>query len=189
MKTKKLFILIVIIILLFIGAGAIYNRLGNKLQPASKIANEDKALQKDDKKEKAPDFKVMNQDGKKVSLHDLLGKPIVINFWASKCPPCRKEMPEFNEVYKKYKDKVNFMMVDAIGFLGETKDTGEAFVKENKFSFPIFFDEDLSAQRTYGVTAFPTTYILDKDGNFSKGQSGMLNGDVLAKALDEELAK
>lgn len=189
MKTKKLIILIVVIILVFIVAGTIYNQLGNKVQPDSKIANEDKESAKDDKKEKAPDFKVTGQDGNKVSLHDFVGKPIVINFWSSKCPPCRKEMPEFNEVYKKYKDKVNFMMVDAIGFLGETKDTGTTFVKDNKFSFPIFYDEDLSAQRTYGLTAFPTTYIVDKSGYLSKGQSGMLSEETLAKALDEELAK
>lgn len=192
MKNKKIVILIAIIILVFIGAGTIYNKFGNSVKPASNIAdkgNAEKQEQATEEKKKAPNFKVVDQNGKEVTLEDYIGKPVVINFWSSKCPPCRKEMPDFDEVYKKYKNKVNFMMIDSIGAFGETKEDGAAMVKENGFSFPVFFDVDQSAQKTYGIYSYPTTYILDKDGNLSRGQSGLLTGEVLSKALDEELTK
>lgn len=192
MKNKKIVILIAIIVLVFIGAGTMYNKFGKSVKHTSNIANKEKEKNKEKttkEKKKAPNFKVLNQNGQEVTLHDTLGKPVVINFWSSKCPPCRKEMPDFDDVYKIYKDKVNFMMIDSIGAFGETKEDGAAMVKENGFSFPVYFDEDQSAQRTYGIYSYPTTYILDKDGNLLKGQSGLLTSEVLSKALDEVLAE
>lgn len=196
MKNKKLFALLGVLVLLFIGAGGIYRVLGNKVEPTSGIANTEKQQEQGastekskTEKRKAPDFTIVDKDGKNVSLSSQLGKPVVLNFWSSKCPPCRHEMPDFEKVYKDYKDKVNFMMVNSIGALGETKESGRAFIKDSPFTFPVFYDDEKVAQKTYGIYSLPTTYIVDKDGMLYKGQSGILTADALSKALDELLVQ
>lgn len=194
MKNKKLLALLGIMALLFIAAGSFYKTLGNKVQPQGEIASSGKnkdqeasAQKPKSEKKKAPDFTIVDKDGKDTALSSQFGKPVVLNFWSSKCPPCRHEMPDFEEVYKKYKDKVNFMMVNSIGALGETKESGRSFIKDSPFTFPVFYDDEKIAQKTYGIYSLPTTYIIDKDGNLYKGQSGILTADALSKALDELL--
>ena len=84
----------------------------------------------------APDFTVWDQDGNQTSLKEILeGKPAVINFWTSKCPPCKEEMPDFEDVYQDMKDKVQFIMVDSVGCMGETEESGRAYVEEQGFTF------------------------------------------------------
>ena len=134
----------------------------------------------------APDFTVWDQDGKQTSLKEILeGKPAVINFWTSKCPPCKEEMPDFEELYQELKDQVQFIMIDGIGCMGETEESGKAYVEEQGFTLPVYYDREMEAVINYGIQAFPTTYILNREGRLVTGSRGMLSKDNLQGLLDE----
>lgn len=128
-KTKTIVLLVAFALL--IGLAVLgYNILGEKVSPPSGIINNSHGEsdvgsaapeeEKPKEKIKAPDFTVVDAKGDSVNLSDLLGKPIVLNFWASWCPPCKSEMPDFNEVYKEVGEDITFMMVDLVDGQRET---------------------------------------------------------------------
>lgn len=130
----------------------------------------------------AKDFTVIDVDGKEVSLSDFKGKPVVVNFWASWCPPCKVEMPYFNEVYKELGDEVQFMMVDLVDGSRETVDTAKAFIKENGYEFPVFFDTDQNAAIAYGIYSIPTSIFIDAEGKVVRSITGtMTKADLLVE--------
>ena len=110
------------------------------------------------------DFTVTDGNGKSVKLSDYVGKPIVLNFWASWCGPCKSEMPEFQEVYEEMGDEVQFLMVNAT-VSGDTVAGAKSFIQQYGYTFPVLFDTTGEALQVYGVDAFPTTWFLDKEGN------------------------
>lgn len=114
------------------------------------------------KDKQAPDFKLATLDGKEISLKDLKGKPVVLNFFASWCPPCIIEMPDLNEFATEYKDQVH-----VIGLNVTTNDKIEdvkKVVNEKQLKFPIALDEKGEAALAYNIRPIPTTYFIDKDG-------------------------
>ena len=132
---------------------------------------------------KAPDFIVADQNGNQVSLSSMRGKPIVLNFWASWCPPCKAEMPEFNAVYKEVGREVVFMMIDVVDGRRETLQKAKSYLAGQKFSFPVYFDTYGSAVSAYGITALPTTIFIDKDGYVVTGSESMINARVLRMGI------
>jgi len=112
----------------------------------------------------APDFTLEDMDAKKYSLKDYRGKVILLNFWATWCPPCRREMPSMERLNKKFKGK-DFAVL-AVNQM-EGVDPVFAFTGglEVDPTFPIVFDKDSSVSRAYGVMGLPTTYLIDKKGN------------------------
>jgi peroxiredoxin len=109
----------------------------------------------------APDFRLENRAGGETSLADLRGQVVMINFWASWCGPCRQEFPALDEMYRKYKP-MGFTMV---GINVETEKTdAERFLGMRPVSFPILFDPDNSVSGSYGVSAMPTTVLVDRQG-------------------------
>jgi thiol-disulfide isomerase/thioredoxin len=133
----------------------------------------------------APDFTVYDSAGKPVKLSDFKGKPIVLNFWASWCSPCKKEMPDFNEVYAKEKDNVQFLMVNMTDGQEETQQTASEYVKSNGFSFPIYFDLKQQADQVYGVSGIPTTMCIDKDGYILMTFEGAIDKNALIKIINQ----
>jgi thiol-disulfide isomerase/thioredoxin len=109
----------------------------------------------------APAFTLTSRAGKPVSLADLKGQVVMINFWASWCGPCRQEFPALDEMYKKYKP-MGFEMV-GINVESEKADA-EKFLGATPVSFPILFDPDNKVSGTYGVSAMPTTFLVDRQG-------------------------
>lgn len=132
----------------------------------------------------APDFVVYDAAGNEVRLSDFKGQPVVLNFWASWCPPCKAEMPHFNTVYADVKDSVVFLMVDLVDGQRETQQLGQAYVDEQGFSFPIYFDLKQSAANAYGISSIPTTIFIDADGNIVTGQEGQMDEQTLRKGID-----
>ena len=109
----------------------------------------------------APDFRLENRAGGETSLAELRGQVVMINFWASWCGPCRQEFPALDEMYRKYKP-MGFTMV---GINVETEKTdAERFLGMRPVSFPILFDPDNSVSGRYGVSAMPTTMLVDRQG-------------------------
>ncbi len=132
----------------------------------------------------APDFTVYDKDGNQVKLSDLRGKPVVLNFWASWCPPCKSEMPEFDNVFKELGNKVNFMMVDAVDGNRETVEKGKNYITKEGLSFPVYFDTNQDAVTKYGIGGFPTSIFIDKDGYIITGVEGAINEETLRKGID-----
>jgi peroxiredoxin len=109
----------------------------------------------------APDFTLKNLQGENISLAEQRGQIIVINFWASWCGPCRKEMPELQQLHDKFKD----LGVAVWGVNVEQENqAGRDFLTGLDLSFPIFFDQTNKISATYQVEAMPTTVIVDRDG-------------------------
>ena len=123
----------------------------------------------------APDFTVLDWDSNTVNLSDYMGKPIVLNFWAHWCGPCQSEMPEFNTVYEELGGEVTFLMVH----VGAAIDDGKEKVTEGGYTFPVLFDEKSEAVSMYGVTAYPTTFFIDVEGNLEGYYIGAMDRDVL----------
>ncbi|MCI6589089.1 MAG: redoxin domain-containing protein, partial [Clostridiales bacterium] len=105
----------------------------------------------------APDFTCYDDAGNAVALSDMRGKPVVVNFFASWCGPCKMEMPYFDECYAKYGDRVTFMMVNLCAFSNDTKENGKQMVESGGWTFPVYFDTDGEAATTYAIRAMPTT--------------------------------
>lgn len=131
----------------------------------------------------APDFTVLDIEGEEVSLSDFAGKPVVINFWATWCGYCKAEFPNFQNAYEEYGDDVVFMMVNVTDGMRETVEKASEFIAENEYTFPVYFDTELAAARTYGATSLPATLFVDAEGNVSAGYLGMLSEEKLTNNI------
>lgn len=110
---------------------------------------------------KAPGFTLRNLDGEDISLSSFAGKTVLLNFWATWCPPCRVEMPSMQRMYNELRDEgFELIAVD----LQEPESTVRAFVEENDYSFPVLLDSDGKIGATYGARSIPQTYLIDSDG-------------------------
>lgn len=131
----------------------------------------------------APDFTVYDADGSEVHLSDFAGKPVVLNFWASWCGPCKSEMPGFDAVYQELGDEVEFLMVNMTDGVSETVDGVSKFVSDNGFSFPVYFDTAQNAAYTYGVSSLPATALINADGEIVAAQVGAISEESLRGAV------
>lgn len=181
-KQKQLIITLILTVILLVGGTVLYNQL--KVSTNVPSGNSQTELNP------AIDFNVQNKEGKNTYLSDFKdGKPIVLNFWSSQCGPCVQEMPDFQKLYDDYKDRVHFVMIDSIGALGETKESGKAFIEAKGYTFPVYYDVNQNAQQAYSVYSFPTTYLINQNFELERGGSGMITYEVLAAVLDEVLER
>jgi len=132
----------------------------------------------------APDFTVEDTEGNYVSLSDMVGKPVVVNFWASWCGPCKSEMPDFEKKYGEYGDQITFMMVNMTDGGRETLKKAKDFVEESGYTFPVYYDTQLSAAIAYGVNTIPATYFIDAEGRAIAYGLGALNADIIQQGID-----
>jgi peroxiredoxin len=109
----------------------------------------------------APDFKLEDQDGKFVKLSDFKGKVVIVNFWATWCPPCRKEMPSMQRAWEKLEQEDIVMLAINVG---EDSDQIFAFTAEYPVEFPLLMDRDSSVVKQWKVRGLPTTYIINPAG-------------------------
>ncbi|WP_052455615.1 TlpA disulfide reductase family protein [Bhargavaea cecembensis] len=116
--------------------------------------------------ELAPDFELATLDGKTASLSDYRGKKVVLNFWATWCPPCREEMPHMQRYYEENGGGEAFEIV-AVNATETERGNGKAvapFVEELGLTFPILMDEKGNTSELYEILFYPVTYIIDEDG-------------------------
>ncbi len=188
MNDKKMLIVGSLALALVVGgAGALYSSMGGTIATPSMSSSEDSAQGADaPAPEAAPDFTVIDADGNEVRLSDLRGKPVVLSFWASWCGICKQGMPDFDAAYAKYGDDVHFMMVNLTAGT-ETRDVAAAYIEENGYDFPVYYDTEMSAASAYGVNAVPVTHLIDAQGNhvaYGQGRiglEGIENGIEMAK--------
>ena len=130
----------------------------------------------------APDFTVYDSDGTAVKLSDYFGKPIVLNFWASWCGPCMYEMPYFEEVYQERGEEITFLMVNCTGGR-ETLKSAKSFIAKNGYTFPVYYDTDLDASRTYGASSIPKTFFINAGGYLVAYAQGAIDGELLLQGI------
>ena len=127
----------------------------------------------------APGWTLSYLDGKPVSMDDFKGKVIVMDFWGSWCGPCRIELPIFQAIYEKYRDKgVVFlgMNYERPGGGRDLKEVARDFIKMNRYSFPVVVDHEQVAANAYGITGFPTVFLIDKTGTIRYKNVGITEG-------------
>ena len=122
-----------------------------------------------------PDFTVQDWEGNMVKLSDFFGKPIVLNFWASWCPPCKAELPDFDDACKKYDGEVVFLMVNMTDNQIETVEVAKDFIKTYGYDFPLYFDVDYEAAMVYGIRSIPQTYFINAEGETVTMATGMIS--------------
>lgn len=110
----------------------------------------------------APALAVSDPSGRGVSLSELKGTVVFVNFWATWCPPCREEMPSIQSLYSRFKDQKGFRMVTIL--YRDDYQKAMALLKEYQYDFPVVMDTSEKTAGAYGVTGVPETYILDKKG-------------------------
>lgn len=126
----------------------------------------------------APDFELMSLNGETIRLSDLRGKGIILNFWASWCPPCQEEMPALQRVHQVYRAQG----VEVIAVNVTSQDTlfnARNFVQAKGLTFPILFDEQGSVQSMYRINGLPTTFFIDREGKIQE----LIVGGPLSEAL------
>ena len=132
----------------------------------------------------APDFTVQDAEGNMVSLSDFQGKPVVLNFWASWCGPCKSEMPDFAEAYEELGDDIHFLMVNLTDGSRETLEAAQDYISQQGYTFPTYYDTELSAAIAYGVMSIPTTYFIDAEGYAIAQAMGAINSETLQTGID-----
>lgn len=186
-KTLKMVLLVLIFVALLLGAKRLYETLGSQVQMdtlATQATQPVEAGETEPAKQPAPDFTVYDAEGNAHKLSDFRGKPVILNFWATWCGYCKMEMPDFNEKYQEYGEEVHFLMVNVTDGAQETVETASAFVAEEGYSFPVYYDTGLEAASAYNTSGLPVTYFIDAEGNFAAWQQGMLTADTLQKGID-----
>lgn len=131
-----------------------------------------------------PDFTMTDASGEEVKLSDFFGKPVVLNFWASWCGPCKSEMPHFEDAYQKYGEDINFVIVNLTDGARETVETASDFIEEQGYTFPLYFDTNTEGAMTYGTYSIPVTYFIGADGVPVAQANGALDAETLQKGLD-----
>ena len=134
----------------------------------------------------APDFTLGTSDGSSISLSDLRGNPLIINIWASWCPPCRTEMPAMQRVYEKYRDD-GFIILAVNSSFQDDSEKAKAFANELGLEFPILFDREGNVSHLYQASALPSSYFVDRDGIIQQVVVGGPMSEALLNIRVEQL--
>ena len=194
-SSRTLIVGILAAVVLFVGVYALYHKLSGEygLQTvpdsvAGEVTSTDQPgtvsdTESQQKVYPAPDFIMLDAEGEEVSLSDFFGKPIVLNFWASWCPPCKAELPDFDKVCKERKD-IQFIMLNVADGQSETVASAKKYIEGEGYSFPVYFDTMLEGSSKYGASSIPMTFFINAKGEVVTYASGMIDEQTLLKAID-----
>lgn len=139
----------------------------------------------------APDFTLIDQYGNEHTLSDYKGKTVFLNFWATWCGPCRSEMPEIQELYEKYGENKDELVVLGVatpnlGREGSAEDIAK-FLKDQGYTFPTVMDDTGFISAMYGISAYPTTFMIDVNGNVYGYVASALTGDIMESIVQQTM--
>lgn len=186
MKNKGIILLAVLLAALLAGAALLYRALGEQVRgqgptavaPGQETeASQQEASSAPEKLYVPAELSFTDPDGNIVTLGDLRGKPLVLNFWATWCTYCRQEMPDFLEIYDRYGDTVQFVILN----VGETRETAEPFLQENGWErLPVYYDDQgLQMAQAFGASGLPMTFFIDGEGALVAYEPGMTTAQRL----------
>lgn len=166
------------------------NTSGEQGTSAGESKQEEK--KENDQRETVPsiDFTLQDQYGNTHTLSEYKGKTVFLNFWATWCGPCRNEMPEIQKLHEEYEAQedsdVVILGIAAPDLGGEASEEEiKAFLEENGYTYPVVMDTTGEIFSSYGISAFPTTFMIDKDGNVYGYVSGQLSEDVMRNIIEQ----
>ncbi len=154
-------------------------------QETSDEASEDELLP-------APDFTLTDQYGVTHTLSDYRGKIVFLNFWATWCPPCRAEMPYIQELYEEYQEKEEpEVVILSVAFPGQGDETDiegiKSFLDENGYTYPVLMDEGATLQLPYYISSFPTTFIINSEGDVLGYIPGSMTKEIMTDVIDQAI--
>ena len=140
----------------------------------------------------AIDFTLEDQFGNTHTLSDYKGKTVFLNFWATWCPPCKAEMPDIQKLYEEYQDagddSLVILGIAAPGYGQEgSKEEIKVFLEENSYTYPVVMDTTAETFMSYGITSYPTTFMIDKDGNVFGYISGQLSEEIMRDIIQQTM--
>ncbi len=197
MNKKTLLVVCLVFVALMIAAAGLYNALADDVQlgglattppqtqPATESVPDDPTVAADTQPTEppanmAPDFTMLDMDGNEVTLSSFFGKPIILNFWASWCGPCKMEMPELQNFYEKYGEDIHFLLVS----VDDSIDTVKNFMAGTDYTFPVYFDATSAGAYTYGASSIPLTFFIDAEGNLTAYYMSAMSEDILQQGVD-----
>lgn len=190
-KISGIFIIIAGIVMLANGVINVNKQASIKNENKTENSESVNENNKEDNGKISPiDFTLYDQYGKEHTLSEYKGKTIFLNFWATWCPPCREEMPYIDELYEEYnknQDDVVILGVTSPNLGREgSEDDVKKFLSENYYKFPVVFDEGGPMIIEYGISAFPSTLIIDKEGLVSKYIPGAMDKETMKSLIEAE---
>ncbi|AGB41876.1 Peroxiredoxin [Halobacteroides halobius DSM 5150] len=185
MKNSFKFLLIAILVVGIVSLGVLYHKQGlskNNSKVKEKLENNQEQKEQEEQKNNsariginvgniAPDFTLVNLKGEQVSLSDYRGQFVMVNFWATWCPPCRAEMPDLDAFYDNNKQDFVILGVN----IGESKAKVKSFIEENGYDYPILLDQERGAAFKYRVSVIPTSYFVGPQGKIQYVKRGTVN--------------
>lgn len=172
---KKNRLILRTVILLILGGAIVYTLYANITKDKNEIVEVGKL---------APDFVLTDMNGERHQLSDYKGQGVFLNFWATWCKPCEREMPFMESQYEQYKDKgVQILAVN----IGESEVVVNDFIKKYGLSFPVLRDKEQEVLNAYGVNPLPITFLIDKDGKIVRIHTGEILKEDFVKELMEEI--
>lgn len=183
--TTKIGAIILIIFGLMMFSGKL-NTISNYMSPSQGQVSTNQAENSDDSVNYGN--ALLNQDDKPISLADYHGKVVFLNFWATWCPPCQREMPEIQKLSEKYQNSEDIAILTVVMPGGQEMDAAgiKKFLKEKGFTMPVIFD-DGRLSSSFQITSLPTTYMFDRDGNVYGSVVGQLSSDMMENIIDRTL--
>ncbi|MBD8836891.1 TlpA family protein disulfide reductase [Paenibacillus sp. CFBP 13594] len=132
----------------------------------------------------APNFELASLDNEEMSLTELKGKRVLLNFWATWCPPCRAEMPHIEKFHEEYKDQNVVVIGINLSYTEDSIEEVSTFLRKYNVTFPILKDEKARVADLFAIHSYPTTYMIDSSGIIRQKFQGAITYDTMKTAMD-----
>ena len=177
-------------ILLILTGVLMFSGMMNTVSADSSRASDPQTEKEEEELYPAPEWDLYDQYGKKHKLEDYRGKYIFLNFWATWCPPCRAEMPDIQALYEENsQEEDSDLVILGVAFPGYNKEKDEEgiaeFLYENGYTYPTLMDTGADLLYGYGITAYPTTFMIDKEGNLFGYVTGSISKETMESIIEQ----
>ncbi len=182
-STYKLIVTLLVLTIIIGGGVLLYQQLAGSVSLDNQVQGGENTTQN-----YAPDFSFVDGEGAEHRLSEYRGKPVILNFWASWCGPCKLEMPHFQAAWDTYAEQIQFLMVNVSSGMGDSREKSSKFLTDGNYTFPVFYDDSSEGTIAYGLRGVPMTVFIDAEGYIQNVARGMLSKDQLENAIQSLLS-